>query len=189
MLGVISSSRDCCASRRVGSGRSSKCYLFRFWFSTFNIWIFWSLKVPVRTRVVWRTLHRRGKSFTPVSRVVMELSRRWREDCREETDAEREAAMAINFVKSNKGERECVRCCLFTYYGSTVYLTWDKAARKYNKAGNPNLFSSSLLPPSPPPRPTRPSHSQSATMSLLGKKFPAPIGKLCVPFFRLHGSD
>lgn len=26
MLGVISSRRDCCASWRVGSGRSSKCY-------------------------------------------------------------------------------------------------------------------------------------------------------------------
>lgn len=26
MLGVISSRRDCCASRNVGSGRSSKCY-------------------------------------------------------------------------------------------------------------------------------------------------------------------
>lgn len=29
MLGVISSRRDCWASRRVGSGRSSKCYNYR----------------------------------------------------------------------------------------------------------------------------------------------------------------
>lgn len=27
------------------------------------------------TRVVWRTLHSRGKSFTPESRVVIELSK------------------------------------------------------------------------------------------------------------------
>lgn len=40
----------------------------------------------MHTLVVWSTLQRRGKSLTPVSRVVMELSRSCNEDCSEETD-------------------------------------------------------------------------------------------------------
>lgn len=38
---------------------------------------------------------RRGKSLTPESRVVMEESRSWREDWREETEEKREAAISI----------------------------------------------------------------------------------------------
>lgn len=93
MLGVISSRRDCCASRNVGSGRSSKCYLkinsqtHSFWF------LFRNETLEEHTRVVWRTLHRRGKSFTPASRVDIELSRIWREDCSEVTEEDNEAAI------------------------------------------------------------------------------------------------
>ena len=36
-----------------------------------------------------RTLQSRGKSFTPESNVLMEESRSWREDWREETDEAR----------------------------------------------------------------------------------------------------
>ena len=42
------------------------------------------------TRVVWRTLHRRGKSLTPESRVLMELSSSCRDDCSEDTDDDSE---------------------------------------------------------------------------------------------------
>jgi len=45
------------------------------------------------TRVVWRTLHRRGKSLTPESRVVIELSRSWSDDCSDVTDDASEDAM------------------------------------------------------------------------------------------------
>jgi hypothetical protein len=45
------------------------------------------------TRVVWRTLHKRGKSLTPESKVVIELSRSWRDDCSDVTDAASEEAM------------------------------------------------------------------------------------------------
>ena len=45
------------------------------------------------TRVVWRTLHKRGKSLTPESRVVIELSRSCSDDCSDVTDDAREDAM------------------------------------------------------------------------------------------------
>lgn len=43
--------------------------------------------------MVCRTLHSRGKSLTPASRVEIDESRRWREDWREDTEEESEAAM------------------------------------------------------------------------------------------------
>lgn len=54
-----------------------------------NEWI----RVLGLTRVVWRTLHSRGKSLTPASRVEMDESRRWREDWRDDTEEESEAAI------------------------------------------------------------------------------------------------
>ena len=48
------------------------------------------------TRVVWRTLHKRGKSFTPASRVDIELSKIWREDRNELTDEDNEAAIVCD---------------------------------------------------------------------------------------------
>lgn len=44
------------------------------------------------TRVVVRTVDRRGKSLMPLSRIAIEESRREREERREATEAEREAA-------------------------------------------------------------------------------------------------
>lgn len=71
MLGVISSTRDCWASRRVGSGRSSKCYIVvSHYFTRFS-----GIVRLERTLVVWRTLQSRGKSLTPASSVEMEESR------------------------------------------------------------------------------------------------------------------
>lgn len=92
MLGVISSRRDCCASRRVGSGRSSKCYEGEL---SGSVLMF--VNLGLRTRVDWRTLHKRGKSLTPVSRVVMELSRSCREDCSEVTEDASEEVMVNNW--------------------------------------------------------------------------------------------
>ena len=40
------------------------------------------------TRVVWRTLARRGKSLTPESRIEILDERSWFVDCREETQEE-----------------------------------------------------------------------------------------------------
>lgn len=67
IAGTISSTRDCWASRRVGSARSSKC-----------CW-------------VWRTLQRRGKSDTPSSRIDMLESRSDREERKEDTAGPRDA--------------------------------------------------------------------------------------------------
>lgn len=74
MLGVISSRRDCCASCRVGSGRSSKCYIpsISFLYSRYRE----EGKGGGHTRVVCRTFDKRGKSLTPESRMSIELSRR-----------------------------------------------------------------------------------------------------------------
>ncbi len=46
-----------------------------------------------RTRVVCKTLERRGKSLTPESRMEMLEERSWLVDCREETQEERADAM------------------------------------------------------------------------------------------------
>lgn len=90
MLGVISSYRACWASRRVGSGRSSKCY-HGFSFDVYVV--YGGFTCTVRTRVVWRTLESRGKSLTPESRMSMDESRSWIEDWREDTEEDREAAI------------------------------------------------------------------------------------------------
>jgi hypothetical protein len=55
------------------------------------------------TRVVWRTLHKRGKSLTPESRVVIELSRSWSDDCSDVTDAASEEAM-VHDIDNEKAE-------------------------------------------------------------------------------------
>lgn len=52
------------------------------------------------TRVVWRTLHKRGKSFTPASRVDIELSKIWREDRNEVTEEDNEAAIVCDLKLS-----------------------------------------------------------------------------------------
>lgn len=48
--------------------------------------------------MVVRTVERRGKSEIPWSRIEIELSRSWREDFREPTEAERAAAEAWEFI-------------------------------------------------------------------------------------------
>jgi hypothetical protein len=50
----------------------------------------------IRTLVVWRTLERRGKSFTPASRVRMDESSRDIVSRRDETHPSRECAMFAN---------------------------------------------------------------------------------------------
>lgn len=51
--------------------------------------------LPALTRVVCRTLHSRGKSLTPDSRVEIDESRSCREDWRDVTEAFSDAAMVI----------------------------------------------------------------------------------------------
>lgn len=54
------------------------------------------------TRVVWRTLHKRGKSLTPESKVVIELSRSWSDDCSEVTEDESEEAIMHDIDKTKQ---------------------------------------------------------------------------------------
>jgi hypothetical protein len=56
------------------------------------------MKLGKHTRVVERTLHRRGKSFTPESSVVIELSSICRDDCSDVTEEDSEAAMVIEII-------------------------------------------------------------------------------------------
>lgn len=108
MLGVISSKRDCCASFRVGSGRSSKCYTET---SSESIY---SIVLASHTLVVWRTLHRRGKSLTPASRVLIELSSICSEDCSEDTEEDSEEDIGgIWQDKQNKQNKQQVNLLLF----------------------------------------------------------------------------
>lgn len=44
--------------------------------------------------MAWRTLQRRGKSLTPSSRILIEESSNWSEDCREDTEEESEVAIS-----------------------------------------------------------------------------------------------
>lgn len=50
------------------------------------------------TRVVVKTVDRRGKSLMPLSRIAIEESRREREERREATEAEREAADEVDII-------------------------------------------------------------------------------------------
>lgn len=50
------------------------------------------------TRVVERTLQRRGKSFTPESSVVIELSNSCKDDCSDVTEEDNEAAMVSSMI-------------------------------------------------------------------------------------------
>jgi hypothetical protein len=54
--------------------------------------------VSIHTRVVERTLHRRGKSFTPESSVVIELSNSCSDDCSDVTEEDNEAAMVLVII-------------------------------------------------------------------------------------------
>ncbi len=71
MLGVISSRRACWASRIVGSGRSSKCWLSRV--SEWGYYLAFE-RTSRLTRVVCRTFVIRGKSLMPESRIEIEES-------------------------------------------------------------------------------------------------------------------
>lgn len=53
-----------------------------------------------RTLVVVRTVERRGKSLTPWSRIEIDESRSWREDLRDCTEAESEAAELVDIAGS-----------------------------------------------------------------------------------------
>lgn len=170
MLGVISSRRDCCASRRVGSGRSSKCYygISSELIARIQQWC-------VLTRVVWRTLERRGKSLMPAWRVSMEESRILREDWRESTDAAREAAIVrgVNRKGVNRegliADELChrrrlvvIQCLLWLFPGgaasgkSGTVPSFDVKAAAHRTSGQTSLYPLlvfSASSPSPPPSP------------------------------------
>lgn len=94
MLGVISSRRDCCASRRVGSGRSSKCCSGTL--GTKLELEYYGARWKRLTLVVCRTFDNLGKSFTPLSSILMDESSSCKDDRREETEDDKEAAMLRN---------------------------------------------------------------------------------------------
>lgn len=86
-----------CAVWRLGSGRRSKC-CEQARAASVGEWLGGGEtgengdlgEEGRRTRVVWRTLDRRGKSLTPLSRMVMEEERRALVERREDTQEERE---------------------------------------------------------------------------------------------------
>jgi hypothetical protein len=61
------------------------------------------------TRVVVRTVDRRGKSLMPLSRIAIEESRREREERRDATEAEREAADEVDIVVVVLLKVDCIR--------------------------------------------------------------------------------